>query len=383
MNQFDLRMNFRIIHTLQSADTIASLVAETGVKRVFMVTDPGIQALGLDKPLVEALERKRVAFSLFSNVDPNPTLDNVEQGLAQAGDFRPQLLVALGGGSAMDCTKAINLLINRGGYLPDYVASIPKGQALLPMVAFPTSAGTGSEVSPFLLISDPRTHAKIVVRSPEAVPKYAVLDPTLTRSLPPKATLFAGLDAMVHGFESYVAMGSQPYTQALALQAVELVIDNLPRVMAEPSNLAARGRMLVAANMAGMAFSLSYLGLAHSLANALAKVGGVPHGMAVGMMLSPVIRHNQRAAADQYCRLARHLLGQKCPEDGHAACEALADFVHTFGVNLGMPASLSAIGIKAEQVPLLVEEALRQPTIKTNPCIPSAEELSSLLQAAL
>jgi alcohol dehydrogenase class IV len=110
----------------------------------------------------------------------------------------------------MDCTKAINILLNRGGRLQDYVTAVPGGPALLPMVAMPTSAGTGSEVSPFLLISDTQTHAKIVLRDPKAIPKIAILDPTMTRSLPPKATLYAGLDALVHGFESYVALGSQP-----------------------------------------------------------------------------------------------------------------------------------------------------------------------------
>jgi alcohol dehydrogenase class IV len=250
-------------------------------------------------------------------------------------------------------------------------------------VALPTTAGTGSEVSPFLLISDSESHAKIVIRDPQAIPRVAVLDPTLTRSLPAEATLYAGLDALVHGFESYVALGTQPYTQALAAQAVELIVDNLPRVMSEPSNLEARGSMLVAANMAGMAFSLSYLGLAHSLANALAKVAGVPHGMAVGMMLSSVIRFNQEVVADQYCKLARHVLGEQCPGDPDETCEALAAFVHSFGVNLGMPASLGKIGIKAEQIPVLVEEALRQATIKSNPLNPSPEELTTLLQSAL
>ena len=128
--------------------------------------------------------------------------------------------------------------------------------------------------------------------------------------------------------------------------------------------------MLVAANMAGMAFSLSYLGLAHSLANALAKFAGVPHGMAVGMMLSRVIRFNQDAAKDEYCKLARHLLGQQCPiRTRFVACEALADFVHSFGVSLGMPATLREIGIKAEQIPLLVEEAIGRPLSSPTPAI--------------
>lgn len=382
MDTFDLKMNFRIIHTRDSAAAISSLVTELGVKRVFMVIDPGIQSLGLDQPIVDSLKKQGIAFSLFSHVDPNPTVANVDEGLQQAKDFKPELLVAIGGGSAMDCGKGINILLHRGGRLQDYVNPPCESPTLLPLVALPTSAGTGSEVSPFLLISDNVSHAKIVLRDPKAIPRIAVLDPTLTKSLPPKATLYAGLDALVHGFESYVAVGSQPYTQGLALQAVDLVVENLPKVMAEPSSLEARGSMLVAANMAGMAFSLSYLGLAHSLANALAKVAGVPHGMAVGMMLPHVIRFNERAVGEKYFRLAGHVLGHRCPNEQHAACEALADFVQSFGTGLGMPVTLTAIGIKTEQIPQLVEEALRQATIKTNPCKPTNEELTVALKAA-
>ncbi|MGO9568174.1 MAG: iron-containing alcohol dehydrogenase family protein [Desulfomonilaceae bacterium] len=383
MGHFDLSMHFRVIRTRQSAATVSSLVAELGAHRVLMVTDPGIQDIGLDRPLAEALREQGAVLSVFSRVEPNPTTDNVEQGLAQAREFKPRLLVALGGGSAMDCAKAINILLNRGGRLQDYAGPVLGGSALLPLVALPTTAGTGSEVSPFLLISDNESHSKIVIRDPQAIPKVAVLDPVLTQSLPPEATLYAGLDAMVHGFESYVALGSQPYSQALAMQAVELIVGNLPRVMAEPANLEARGSMLVAANLAGMAFSLSYLGLAHSLANALAKVGAVPHGMAVGMMLSRVIGFNSRVVGDQYYKLARHVLGDQCPSQVDASCEALADFVHSFGVRLGMPATLGSIGIKAGQIPALVEEALQQATIKSNPRNPSPQDLRILLQSAL
>ena len=383
MGPFDLKINFRIIYSQESSTAVSSLVTELGAERVFLVVDPGIKAVGLDRSLIKALEGEGRALSLFNRVDPNPTTDNVEQGLAQAREFKPQIIVALGGGSAMDCAKGINILLNRGGRLQDYAGPVIGGSALLPLVALPTTAGTGSEVSPFLLISDSKSHAKIVIRDPKAIPTVAVLDPNLTCSLPLKATLYAGMDAMVHGFESYVAIGSQPYTQALALQAVDLVIDNLPRVMAEPTDVEARGSMLVAANLAGMAFNLSYLGLAHSLANALTKDGGVPHGMAVGMMLPWVIRFNSKVVGDQYCKLAGHVLGPRCPTETDAALEALADFVHSFGVDLGMPATLGEIGIQADQIPGLVEEALRQATLKTNPRNPTPEELAALLRSAL
>ncbi|MGO9119969.1 MAG: iron-containing alcohol dehydrogenase family protein [Desulfomonilaceae bacterium] len=383
MHPFDLGMNYRIIYGEQSAVVVSNLAAELVANRVLLVTDPGIQAIGLDRPILESLRKQGASVLLFNGVEPNPTTENVDHGLAQAREFRPSLLVALGGGSAMDCAKAINIRLHREGRLQDYAGSVLGGSPLLPLVALPTTAGTGSEVTPFLLISDSETHAKIVIRDPQAIPKVAVLDPNLTRSLPAEATLYAGLDALVHCFESYVAVGSQPYTEALAVRAINLILHNLPRVMAEPTDLHARGRMLVAANLAGMAFSLSYLGLAHSFANALTKIGAVPHGKAVGMMIPWVIRFNHSVAPDKYHELATYALGDKCPQKPDESGEALADFVQSFEVSLGMPAKLNEVGIKAEQIPNLVEETLRQATIRTNPRNPSSEELKALLQSAL
>ena len=314
MRPFDLGMNYRIIYSEQSAAVVSKLAAELVANRVLMVTDPGIQAIGLDRSILESLKKQGVSVSLFTRVEPNPTTENVDHGLAQAREFRPSVLVALGGGSAMDCAKAINIRLHRKGRLQDYATSVVGGSPLLPLVALPTTAGTGSEVTPFLLISDSETHAKIVIRDPQAIPKVAVLDPNFTLSLPAEATLYAGLDALVHCFESYVAIGSQPYTEALAVRAINLILHNLPRVMAEPTDLRARGKMLVAANLAGMAFSLSYLGLAHSFANALTKIGAVPHGKAVGMMLPWVIRFNHSVARINIMNSPRMRSGTSVPK---------------------------------------------------------------------
>lgn len=381
MDTFDLQMNFRVVLKNQAQESTAELLGQMGAQRVLLVTDAGIQGAGLDQAYHQALTAKGIETAVFSEVEPNPTTANVEAGLAVAREFGPQAFLGIGGGSVLDCAKAVNILLNRGGKMADYAGPQQGGAALLPLVAAPTTAGTGSEVSPFLLISDSETHAKIVCKDWQAIPKVAVLDPSLSLTLPPMSTLFAGLDALVHGFESYVAKGSQPYTQALALKSIGLVHQNLPKVMAEPTDVEARGNMLMASNLAGMAFALSYLGLSHSLANALTKMKGTPHGLAVGMMLASVIRFNEPVCGADYEHIARYVLGEACPADRREACLALADAVERMARSLGMPASLSELDFDKSQIPALVEEALRQATIQFNPRMPTAQELTTLLEA--
>lgn len=380
MDSFDLQMNFRVVFKDQAQELTAGILDQSGAHRVLLVTDAGIQGAGLDQAYRAALEAKGMRVAVFSKVEPNPTTANVEAGLALAREFGPQALLGIGGGSVLDCAKGINILLKRGGKMADYAGPQQDGAALLPLVAAPTTAGTGSEVSPFLLISDSRTHAKIVCKDWQAIPKVAILDPSLSLTLPPRATLYAGLDALVHGLESYVAKGSQPYTQALALKSIGLVHQNLPKVMATPSDVEARGNMLLASNLAGMAFALSYLGLSHSLANALTKMRGTPHGLAVGMMLPAVIRFNAPAVGADYAHIARYLLGPDCPAQQQEACLALADSLERMARSLGMPRSLAELGFQASQIPELVEEAMRQATLKSNPRQPTTQDLTALLE---
>ncbi len=382
VNQYDLSLAFRVAFTGRSAQKAVSLAREMGCRRVLMVVDPGVERAGLAQGFGRAFEKAGISLGLFDQVEPNPTTSNVKAGLALAREFGPELFLALGGGSAMDCAKAINLLLSYGGRLEDYVGLVEKRQEMLPLLALPTTAGTGSEVSPFMLISDPEKHRKLVIKDPSAIPRAAILDPNLSLSLPPQATLHSGLDALVHAIESYVARGSQPYSQALALRAVEMILRCLPRVMESPSDLQYRGRMLVASNLAGMAFSLSYLGLAHSAANALAKYNGLAHGLAVGVMLPHVIRFNRREAGRQYQAIARQVFGAECPEEPEQAALKLAAYLQEFMGSLGTPRDLGELGVAREQIDDLAREALGQATLKANPRQATHQELQELFRQA-
>ena len=381
-SDFDLSLRFRVVFTERSADKAVSLARELGCGRVLLVVDPGVQQAGLAGAFEQSFQGAGISLDLFNQVEPNPTTSNVEQGLAQARDFRPDMFLALGGGSAMDCAKAVDLLLSYGGDLEDYVGLVEKRGDLFPLVAIPTTAGTGSEVSPFLLISDPDQHAKLVIKAPSAIPRAALLDPNLSVTLPAQATLYSGLDALVHAIESYVARGSQPYSQALASRAVETILQNLPRVMESPGDLQARGRMLLASNLAGMAFCLSYLGLAHAAANALSKAYGLVHGLAVATMLPHVIRFNRQVAGREYRALARQVLGAQCPEDPDQASLQLASFLEEFMRSLGAPRNLAELGVERGRAEELAEEALGQASLKANPRQASRRELERLFLAA-
>jgi alcohol dehydrogenase class IV len=252
------------------------------------------------------------------------------------------------------------------------------GSKLPPLIAIPTTAGTGSEVSPFILISDSVTHAKIVIRDIHMIPDVAILDPILTTSMPRKITIYTGVDALAHGIEAFVAKGSQPFSQALALEAIRIIYGTLPGVLERPENLDGRGQMLIASNLAGLAFTLSYLGLAHSLANPLIRVTGMAHGMAVGLTLPYVILFNEPVAHDDYARIAGLVLGGEAPSDPKEATLALASSLRKFLVRLNLPENLKRAGVPADRLAEMAEEAIRQATVRSNPREPNLEDLKAL-----
>ncbi len=382
MDYFDIAMKWRVLFAPGASERVGQLAHVFNAKRVMIVTDQGIQKAGIENPLLESLKKERLDISVFNKVDPNPTTKNVEDGLVLAREFRPEIIIALGGGSSIDAAKAINILRTRGGQIVDYRGVVTEGSPLKPLIAVPTTAGTGSEVSPFLLISDSVTHAKIVVRDVQAVPDIAILDPNLTISLPRQATILTGVDAWVHGFESFVAKGSQPHSQALGVEAIQIINRTLPRVVEEPNDLEARSQMLVASNLSGMALAMSYLGLAHSTANPLTRVAGIEHGLAVGMMLPYVIQFNEPVASNKYIRIVNQIFERGGPSEPKEATLNLASSVKRFLVNLGFPEDLKRAGVCEESLPEMAVEALTQATVKSNPREASLEDIMQIYQCA-
>lgn len=325
-----------------------------GATRVLLVTDPGIVAAGHVARAVRSLEGAGATVVVFDGAAENPTTEHVEAGVAAARANAIDFLVGLGGGSAMDCAKGINFLLSNGGRMEDYWGIGKATKAMLPMIAVPTTAGTGSEAQSFALITDPATHQKMACGDVKAACRVAILDPELTRTCPPKVAAAAGIDAVAHAVETAGTTKRNEVSLECSRLAWERLDRAFERAMCDRDDDAARADMLLGAHLAGVAIEHSMLGAAHACANPLTARFGITHGIAVGLMLPHVIRFNAEHGENPYAAL----LGD---------AEALAKRVETFLSVARLPDRLTDLGVTPEALPALAEEASRQWTARFNP----------------
>ena len=346
-----------------------------GALRPMVVTDKGIAEAGHLDHVLESLSAAGVEWSAFMGVEENPTTDTVDACVAAARTHQADLLIGLGGGSSMDTAKGCNFILTNGGRMSDYHGTGKATKPMLPMIAIPTTAGTGSECQSYALISDAVTHAKMACGDKKAAARIAILDPELTLTQPPRVTCVTGIDAMTHALESAVCKKRTDVSVAYSRAAFALLSRNYLTVLREPDNHAARAAMLLGAAFAGTAIENSMLGAGHSAANPLTAHFGIVHGEAVGLMLPHVMRHNltEPAAWEEYTQLAAPLglTGEGLPE-------WLTGILEQAGLPLTVPAGL----ITPEILPLLAQEAAGQWTAQFNPAPVDAAAFEKLYSAA-
>jgi len=330
------------------------------------------------------LGASRLAFALFDKAVENPTTSCVDECLSIAKREKIDTFIALGGGSSMDTAKGCNFLLTNGGRMQDYWGIGKAAKPMLPLIAIPTTAGTGSECQSFALIADDKTHQKMACGDPKAAARIAILDPTLTLSQPRWVTACTGIDAIAHVVETAVTKKRNALSLMYAHEGFKLTIPNLPRVFKNPQDLEARGRMQLGAAFAGLAIENSMLGAAHSAANPLTAHFGIVHGQAVGMMLPHVVRFNgaDPEALKAYAELAS-APEIACVSDGfEEALDALISHLNVLLNIAGMPPSLADCGVTRSMIPTLAEEAAKQWTASFNPRPVSKEDFSLLYAAA-
>ena len=362
--------------------TLGQLAGELGARRALLVSDPGIVAAGHTARGMAALQAADIDVQLFDGVAENPTTDHVTAGLKIAKRFEPELIVGLGGGSSMDCAKGINFLYTNGGEMRDYWGIGKATRPMLPMIAVPTTAGTGSETQSFALISDIKTHVKMACGDKKASFRVALLDPELTLTQPPRVTALTGIDAVAHALESYVSRTRNPASMAFSREAWLLLGGNFSHVITQPTNLEARGGMQLGASFAGLAIENSMLGAAHALANPLTAEFNIAHGQAVGMMLPHVIRFNGEQFGNLYFELLECTAGGNgfpAPAEGY---RGLADFVAELLSGAGLFSRLREFEIANDRLPTLAADASKQWTAGFNPRQVSTDDFLGLYQAA-
>lgn len=383
MPPFDFHLPTRIVFGPGRLAELGELARSLGaIERVLVVSDPGIVAAGHTPRGIAALEEVGLQTLLFDRVEENPSTAHVEDGVGVAREFRPDLIVGLGGGSSMDCAKGINFLYSCGGRMQDYWGVGKATGPMLPMIAVPTTAGTGSETQSFALISDAETRVKMACGDKRGAFRIALLDPKLTFTQPPRVTALTGIDAVSHAIETFVTKRRNPMSLAFSREAWWLLSLGLPRVFHEPDNLELRAAVQLGACFAGLAIENSMLGAAHALANPLTATYDIAHGEAIALMLPHVIWHNGRHVRSWYA----DLLHSTHARNGHVSAKdeiaGLTDFVISLRQHAGMPAKLGECGVERQKLPVLAANASEQWTGTFNPVPMTTDDFLRLYEAA-
>ena len=359
---------------------LAGACRELAIERPLIVTDPGILGLDWFAPIVPALEEEGLRPRIFSEIEANPASTHIEAGLVIARAHDADGCVLIGGGSAMDAGKCIALLARNPGGVLDYEDAGDNwkqadGEQILPTIAVPTTAGTGSEVGRAAVIVDPSAHNKKIIFHPGMQPNLVIADPVLTLGLPPGLTAATGMDALAHCFEAYCAPGYHPMADGIALEGMRLISQNLIPAFEDGSNIDARTHLLMAASMGATAFQKG-LGLIHALSHPVGGMTGLHHGMANAIFHPYVMVHNRAVIEDRMPRMAQvlGLPGQRF--------EDVLEWTLELRTRLELPHTLEGV-VDEEMIPKLVPMAAADPSLATNPKPCSLEEIEDVLRKSI
>jgi len=356
-------------------------VEELNAKRYFVVSDQVLNNLGLVQDVTEGLTQAGFAVTgEFLDVPQDASIETVENISRQAAESGAEGLIAVGGGSVIDAAKAANFVFSEGGDLiEDYSGASTLSRPLKPFIAIPTTAGTGSECTLAALVYDVENKTKLSFSDKFLLPDLAVLDPVMTRSLPPGLTASTGMDALTHAVESYVGVDTSPHSEALAVSAIELIFNSLVRVTENGDDLEARGTMLIAANMAGISFSHSMVGCVHSRSHATGGIARVPHGVANAILLPHGMEYNFEVSKEKYARLApvmgEDVSGLSVDEAGRKAIKAVRNLGRRLNALDAIPLRLKDAGVSEESLALIAEAAVEDGTTVYNPREVAADEI--------
>lgn len=372
-----------IIFGLGALELVGQYARHLGGSKALVVSDAGVTQAGWLAKVSTNIAAAGLRQTAFTAVSPNPRLEEVEQGVAVFAEEACDIILAVGGGSVIDCAKGIGVLAANGGQLSDFLGVDNVGAPMVPTICLPTTAGTSADVSQFAVLRDAVAKRKRLIISKAVVPDLTLLDPTLLVTMNANLTACTGMDALVHAIEAYVSTGSSPLTDLHALQAVRLLSRNLLASLAEPDNLAYRNEMMLGSLEAGLAFSNASLGAVHALSHSLGGAFDLAHGECNALLLDRVVDFNFPASEERYCEIA---LALGLPVGGQRATEvrqALTTALRTLREQAGIRGGLAARGIHRTDVSELAADALDDPCMVTNPCCLTQRDVEVLYEESL
>ena len=340
-----------------------------GAKKALVCTDKGLLKVGTAQKVTEVLDQCGFPYEIFSEVKPNPTVTNVKDGIKAFADAKADCIIAIGGGSAMDTAKGIGIVTNNPEFsdIVSLEGVAPTKKKSVPIIALPTTAGTGAEVTINYVIIDEERQAKMVCVDPNDIPAVAIVDAELMYSLPKSLTAATGMDALTHAIEGYITKGAWVMSDMYELQAIKMIAEFLPLAVEEPTNPKGREGMALAQYIAAQAFSNVGLGLVHGMAHPMGSLHDIPHGVANALLLPTIMEFNMPKCIEKFGVIAQTMGVDTTGMSAQEAAQAAVDAVKALSIRVGIPQTLTALGIKEEDIPALAAQAIADVCTPGNP----------------
>ncbi|EGQ9880290.1 L-threonine dehydrogenase [Vibrio vulnificus] len=361
----------------------ADSIKAQGFTKGLIVTDKILNQIGVVKQVQDLLSERHIEAVVFDGTQPNPTISNVNAGLALLKQNECDFVISLGGGSPHDCAKGIALVAANGGEIADYEGVDKSAKPMLPLIAINTTAGTASEMTRFCIITDEERHIKMAIVDKHTTPLISVNDPELMLAKPASLTAATGMDALTHAVEAYVSIAATPITDAVAIKAIELIQAHLRTAVAHGEDIEAREQMAYAQFMAGMAFNNASLGYVHAMAHQLGGFYDLPHGVCNAILLPHVQRYNAQVCPERLRDVAKAMGVNVEGMSAEQGAEAAIDAIVALAKDVGIPAGIRELGAKSEDIPTLADNALKDACGFTNPKQATHEEISAIFEAAM
>lgn len=383
IKDFNFTVPQEIIFGMDSINRLPEIMEKNGFKNVMLISDKMLEGIGIVGKIKDAIEGSGYKCETFLDVEPNPSVDTVNKATAQFNESEFDCIVALGGGSPMDVAKAVGVLGAYKGEITEYEGADKVPGDIIPIIAIPTTAGTGSETTPFTVITDKVRNYKLTVYSYKLIPKYALLDPRLIMTLPPSVAASTGIDSYIHALESYLSKGASPFSDAMAEKCLELISNNIRLFVADRSNEKAASAMMTASMFGGLAFGWARLGNVHAMAHPLGGFYNVPHGVANAILLPIVLEYNMLADNGRYEKIYKYLKPDIRDNSKSFEPSMLVEEIKKLNADLGIPRTLSEVGVTPEHISDMAEDAMKSGNILVNPRQSTKKDIEMLYNKAL
>lgn len=379
-NSYQLFMPTKVISKLGASDEVGEILQSHGYETILLVTDKGIINSGILHKIFQTLDDHNIEYKTFDEVEPNPKSINITRILNLFRNFKIDAILAIGGGSSIDTAKAVSIMLKNEGNILDYegVEKIPNDG--VPIIAIPTTAGTGSEVTASTIITDENSLFKVAILSSKIYPKIAILDANLTLNCPRHITSSTGMDALTHAIESYLSKQKNPVSNAIALRAITLIEENINRVYYYGSDINSRVKMLEASMLAGYAFSQTRLGNVHAISQALGGLFDIPHGVANATLLPYIMEYNLPAAVDEYVEISKALNVFNTSLSDKENARNVVKKIFNMNKELEIPLSTKELGVNLDHIEQIIKDSMRSGNILVNPRLTTSKDIENLVR---